>query len=128
MDQIGNSADLQPVRLGKFFQVRTARHGAVFIEYLDNHCRRFLSGQARQVTAGFRMPGAGQHATGLRHQGENMARLYDVLRFGVRLDRRFNGTRPIIGRDTGGDTLGRLDGQGEVGRQLRLIVSHHQWQ
>ena len=44
----------------KILKLRTARHRAVIVHDLDDHRRRFKSGQARQITARLSMSGAGR--------------------------------------------------------------------
>ena len=74
------------------------------------------------------MPGPGQHAAGLGHQGKDVARLDDVRGFGVGAHGGAHGQGPVIGGDSGGDALGGLDGDGEVGAVAVFGVGDHQRQ
>ena len=77
-DQVLDGADFKIMFLGEFFQIRTARHGAVFIEDFHDHGAGVETGKAGEVAAGFGMTGAGEHATGLGHQRKDMAGLDNV--------------------------------------------------
>jgi hypothetical protein len=81
--------------------------------------------QPGQIAASLGVAGAGQHAAGLRGQRKNMAGLVDVLRPGVGLHRDLDGARAIVRGNAGGDALGRLDRNGEVGVVLRGVVADH---
>ena len=72
--------------------------------------------------------GTRQPAARLRHQRENMTRLHHVLSARIRLDRGQHGMRPVVRRNTGGNALGGFYRYGEIGRQLGLVVAHHQRQ
>jgi hypothetical protein len=63
----------------KLLQVGAARHRAVLVQDLDDHRRRRESGEARQVAARFRVPGARQHAARLRHQRKHVPGLAQIL-------------------------------------------------
>ena len=77
-DQVGNRADGQAVLARKRFELRAARHAAVFIHDFDDQSGRFEPGQARQIDARLGVPGAAQHAAGFGHQRKDIARLADV--------------------------------------------------
>ena len=55
------------------------------------------------------MPGAGQHAAGLRHDREDMAGLPQVFRARVGRDSRLDGFGPVMRRNAGRDALGGFD-------------------
>lgn len=110
------------------FQLRAARHAAVRVEHFHQHAGRFQPGQHRQVAGRFGMAGAGQHAAGLGDQREDMPRLAQILRFGIRPHRGAHGVCAVVGGDAGGHAFGRLDADGEVGLELRGVVAHHRRQ
>ena len=127
-DQVGDRAELQAMQLRELLELRPARHGAVFVQDLDDHGRRLEPGDAHEVAAGFGVPGSGQHATGLRHQREDVARLAQVLGTGVRGDGRADRVRPVVCRDARRNPLRRLDRQREVRRLVGVGLAHHQRQ
>ena len=127
-NEIGNGAHLQAMGLGKLLKVGAACHGAVFIENLDDHRSRRAARQARQVTAGLGVSGAGQHATGLRHQREDMPRLDQVFGTGIGLDGGAHGLGAIVRGNAGGHPFGRLDRHREIGRERTGVVVDHERQ
>ena len=127
-DQVGDGADLQAMLASKLDQVRQARHGAVFLHDLADHGGRREARQCPQVTAGLGVAGACQHATGTRHDGEDVARLHDVGRLGIRGHGGLDGACPVGRRDAGGHAFGRLDGHREVGAHLGAVDGRHQRQ
>ena len=61
------------------FEIRASRHGAVVVEDLDDHGGRLEAREPREIAARLGMAGARQHAAGLRHEREDVARLTQVL-------------------------------------------------
>ncbi|MCW0417050.1 hypothetical protein NB689_002804 [Xanthomonas sacchari] len=127
-DQVGDRAHLQPVGAGERFQLRTPRHAAVGIEHFHQHAGRLQPRQHRQVAGGLGVAGTGQHPARLGDQREDVAGLAEVVRLGVRLDRGAHGVGAVVGGDAGGDALGGLDADGEVGMELRGIALDHRRQ
>ena len=68
---------------------------------------------------------AHQHAAGLRDQREHVPRLDDVLGLRILRGGHLHGERPVVRRDAGGDALGGLDRDGEVGAVARAVLLHH---
>ena len=64
-NQVGDGANADPVFARENFEVGPARHGSIFIEDLDNRCRRFETGKPCEVAAGFGMSSSCEHAAGL---------------------------------------------------------------
>ena len=64
-------------------QVRQARHRAVVAHDLAQHRRGRQAREAREVAARLGVPGAHQHAAGLRDEREHVARLDDVGRLRI---------------------------------------------
>ena len=127
-DQILDGADLEVMLAGESLQIAAPRHAAIFIQNLDDHRRRFESGQTRQIAAGFGVACARQYAARARHQREDMPRLHQILRLCIRLHCGLHGNRAVRRRDAGGDAFGRFDGDGEIGFQRGGVVAHHQRQ
>ena len=128
LDEIRNGADFQAMFGGEFHQIVTARHAAVFVQNLDDRRRRLEAGKPRQITAGLGMPGTGQHASGLRHEGKDMPRLHDVLRLRIRRDSGTDCQCPVVGGNTGGYAFSRFDGDSEIGTVTIVGAVDHQRQ
>ena len=128
VNQISNRADFQVVRLRKHQQIRQPRHAAIVVHDFANHRRRCQACQRRQITARFGVPGAHQHATGLRHHRKNMPRLNNVGRLRIPRHRRLNRARAVGRRNAGRHALRRLDRDGEIGAVFGAIVARHRRQ
>ena len=128
VDQVRDGADLDAMGGCEGFEVRTARHAAVFIEDLDDDRGGFKAGQPGQVTTRLRMARAHQDPTGLGHHREDVPRLHQVTRLRLRGDRSAHGRGTIGRRDAGGHALGGLDRDGEGGAMGGLAVGDHQRQ
>ncbi len=113
---------------GEHFQLRAARHAAIRVQDLHQHAGRFQPGQHGHVHGRLGVAGAGQHAARLSDQREDVARLVQVRRLGVGLHRGTDGVRAVMRRDAGGDALGGLDADREIGLELRGIGLHHRRQ
>ena len=127
-DEVGDGAELDAVLLGEQLQIRAARHGAVFVEDLDDDGRRLVTGQPGQIATGLGVAGTGQHATVLCHQREDVAGLHQIGGLGVRCDSRLHGDGAVGGGDAGGYPFGRFDGHGEGGGELGIVAIDHQRQ
>jgi hypothetical protein len=127
-DQVGDRADHQAVLVREALEVGTARHRAVLVQDLDDHGRGLEAGEACKIAAGLGVAGAGQHASGLRHQREYVAGLAQVVRTGLGRDRGPDRVRAVEGGDAGRHTLGGLDGQREIGALVEIGVADHQRQ
>ena len=127
-NQVGDRTDANTALARKALEVRPARHAAVFVQDLDDHGGRFEPGKPREIAAGFGMPGTRQDAARLRHDGENMTRLAEVVGAGVRRDRRPDRAGAIVRGYAGRYSFGRLDRDCEIGRVVFIGLRHHQWQ
>ena len=125
MDQVGNRADFQIVFAGEFEQIGQARHAAVILHDLADDRGRRQAGQRGQVAAGFGMACAHQHAALLRFQRKNMARLHDIKRLCRLGHGDLDRLGAVGGGNTGGDALGRLDRDGEVGAEGGAVAARH---
>ena len=104
-DEVRDRADGEPMHRGKALELGAARHRAVLVQDLDDHRGGLEAREAREVAAGFRVAGAGQHAAGARHQREHVAGLAQVLRPRAGRDRGLHRVRAILRRDAGRDAL-----------------------
>ncbi len=112
--------------LGKGAQVWKAGHAAVVVQDLADHARRGMARQLGEVAAGLGMAGAGQHATGLSHQGKDVTRLNEVLGLGCRRHGSKNGGCTVCRTDAGGHPPGGLNGHRKCGGMGRaVLVNHH---
>ena len=119
---------LRPCSAANSQQVGQARHRAVVVHDLAQHRGRREAGEPREVAAGLGVAGAHQHAAGLRDQRKHVARLHDVLGRALRRGGDLDGQRAVVRRDAGGDALGGLDRDGEVGAVARAVVLDHRAQ
>ena len=128
LDEIGDGPELESMALGDPFEVGSPRHRSVLVEDLDEHRGRLESRQPRQIAAGLRMAGAGEHAAGLRHQWKDVARLDEVGRPCARADRGPDRRGAVRGGNPRRDAGGGVDGDGELGALRFTIVADHQLQ
>ena len=128
LNEIGDRADLQPVRVRERNEVRQARHVAVVLEDLADHRRRRAASQARQIASAFGVAGARQHAAVLRHQRKNMPRLHQIVGGGIRPHGRLHSPRAVGRGNTRRNTQGSLDGNCERRTVSRTVVRDHQRQ
>ena len=125
-DQVGDRDHLQVVLRAVVDQVGHARHRPVLVHHLADHPGRDQAGEPGEVDRRLGLTGALQDAAVLRLQREDVARLDQVPRLGVRIDRHLDRPRPVGGRDPGGDALASLDGDREGGLERRLVLGGHQ--
>ncbi|SST08960.1 Uncharacterised protein [Acinetobacter baumannii] len=128
MDQVGDGADLDPVLGGERLQFGPASHAAVVVHHLADHPGRLEPGHPRQVAGRLGVPGASQGTARLGHQREDVAGADDVGGHGVLRRRSLHGAGAVRGGDAGGDALGGLDGDSELGAEAGAVALHHQRQ
>ena len=126
LDQIGNGADLQPMRGGKALQLGQACHGAVFVHDFANHRRRRTARHAREVAARLGMACAHEHAAFYRLNRKDVPGLHDVLRRA--LDGHFDGARAVGGRDARGNPLRGFDRRGKRCAVACAVAAGHRRQ
>jgi hypothetical protein len=80
LDEICDGANLEAVLLGEFQQRRQSRHRAIVVHDFADDPDWAGSRQHHQIHRGFRMTGTLEHPAGLGAQGENVARLYQIIR------------------------------------------------
>src|SRR5690606_22183452 len=125
-NEVRNRAYAHTVLAREGFEVRPARHAAVFVEDFNDSGSRFKAGEPRQVAARLRVPGAREYAAWLRHDGEDVPGLAKMLRARIGRYGNLHGAGAVVRRNTGGDALGCLDGDREVGRVPAIGIVHHQ--
>ena len=124
-DQVGHSDYLEPVLGREYLQIGHAGHGAVVLHDLTDHSGGGKAGQTGQVHRTLGLAGAHQHAAPAGPEGKDVTGAHQILGAGIRVHRRADGVRAVMGADTGGDALGGLDGHGEGGLKGRLVFAHH---
>ena len=112
---------------GQLFQLRAARHGAVFAEDFADHAGRLESRQPRQVHAGLGLAHALQHAAGPGLEGEHVAGPPQVGRHGLGVDGHLDGGGAVGRADAGGhaEALGRVHAHREGGVLAFGVLLHH---
>ena len=126
-DQVGDRDHLELVLRAVALEVGHARHRAVVVHHLADHAGRVEPGSRARSTAASGLPGALEHAAGLRLQREDVARLDEVLR--PRAPRSI-ATWIVWARSCAeirvGDALARLDRDRERRLEGRLVLGRHQ--
>jgi hypothetical protein len=83
------------------------------------------AGQPRQVATGLGVTGAGQHATFLGAQREDVAGLHQIFSAGIRRHGSRDRAGSVSGGNAGGDTDGCFNRYGECGAEHAAIARHH---
>src|SRR5690625_5053748 len=113
---------------GKSEQIIPTSHGAIFVQDLDNYRSQLKACQPSKIATGLGMACSGQNPARLSHEGENMPRLTDIFRLGVRRHRSLHCASAISRRNTGRDTGDGFYGKREVGGMLAVRAVDHQRQ
>ncbi len=124
-NQIGDGADFHPVGLGEGDQIGQARHRPVVVHHLADHPGRIEPRQARDIHRRLGMARAHQHAAVLGYQRKDVPRADHILGALGQVDGHRHGAGAVMGRDAGGHALARLDGHGEGGGVLGLVLEGH---
>ena len=127
-NEVGDRPHFQAMLGGKHLQLRTPRHRAVLVEDLNQHACWLQTSQQCQIRGRFGMPCPRQHAARLCGQREDVAGLMQVFGLSIRRHRGADRMCAIVGGNTGGDALGRLDRHREVGAKGGRVVRHHRRQ
>ena len=125
MNQIGDSADFEPMLLGKRDQFRQTGHAAIVVHDFTDDRGRFQTGHLCQIAAGFGMSGTDQHAPGLCGQREYVAGLNQIGRFRVPRHGSQHGGRTVMRRNACRHALRRLDGHRKCRAVRSAVVAHH---
>ncbi len=118
----------RPCSCGELHQVGQARHRAVVLDDLADHRGGRQARQRREIAAGLGVAGAHQHAAGLGHDREHVARLDDVLGPRVVRDGGEDRAGAVGRRNARGDAFGRFDADGERRAVLGAVAVGHQRQ
>src|SRR6516225_2039715 len=86
----------------EFDELWHARHRAVFIHDFADDAGRIETGDARQVHGGFGLSGTNEHAAITSTQGEHVPRASEIMRTGLRVNRRQDGYSAVGSADAGG--------------------------
>ena len=124
LNEIGDAAQLEAVLASELDQRRAVGKFTRGIEHIGDNRRRRESRDTGVIDGALRVPGAIQHAAGLRHQREDVPGLDNIRGPGVRGDRNLHRVRPIRRGDTCSNALRRLDGQSKAGRVLVPAIDH----
>jgi len=124
-DQRFDGSNFQVVLFGKGLKFGKAGHGTVFVENFTNNPGGVEAREAGQVDRCFGMTGAPENSSGVSLERENVSGAHKVLRFGKGIGEDGNGLGPICGTDSSGNSLGRIDGDGEVCPLRFVIALHH---
>ena len=116
--------ELQIELPGELYQLGCAHHGAVFAHDLAAQTALLKTGQTHQIHCGLGVAVALQHAVGLCHQWEHMARPAEVGRAGAGLHHGARGQPALLRRDArcGVDVV---DGHGEGGFVVVGVLGDH---
>nr|GEU28391.1 DEAD-box ATP-dependent RNA helicase, putative [Tanacetum cinerariifolium] len=117
--------DRHPVQVGEMLDVGAAHHGAVGIHQLAQHGRRLQAGHGGQVHRAFGMSLAGQYAARRGAQREHVARVDQVVRFGVGRDGGADGGHAVRSRDAGGHAVARFDRHRERRAIAAAVIERH---
>ena len=127
-DEIGNRAKLEVVALCKRHQIGQPCHGAVVVHDLADHRRRIQAGLARNIDRRLGVAGAYQRAALTCHQRKDVPRRHDIVAAAFRIDSHRDGACAVVRRDTGGNSLARLDRDGKCRLVPRAVMRAHEWQ
>ena len=120
-DEVGDSRDLEPVKLRKLNEVRQPRHRAVIVHDLADDAGRIETGKPRDIDSRLGVPRTHQNTAIPRHQRKYMAGRNDVRCAFGRVDGNGNGMGAVVRRDAGRNALTRFDGNGK-GRLVPRLV------
>ena len=125
LDQVGDRADLEAVRLREHEEIGKPRHRAVGVHDLAQHRRGSEARRAPRGRSMLRCARAREHAARLRDQRKHVSRLHDVggLRVGRR--RHADRVRAIRGGNARGDAVRRFDRHREIGAVHRAVLRDH---
>ncbi len=128
LDEVGDGDHLQAVPLAVRDQVRDTGHRPVVVHDLADDAARIQAGEPCEVDGGLGLADALEHAAGLRAQREHVARLHEVVRRRIGMDRDLDRVAAVGGRDAGRHAFARLDADRERGAERRLVVVGHRAQ
>ena len=128
IDEGLDRADFEIVFFGELEQLGKTGHGAVLVENLADDAGGLESGEAGEVNGGLGVSGAAEDAALLRLEREDVAGTDEIARLGEGIGEDLNGAGPVGGADPGGDAVGGIDRDGEIGAVRFGVPSHHEGQ
>ena len=124
-DQTLDRTNAQLVLFLELHQFRQARHRPIVVQNFAKHAGRLQPRHPGEIDRCFGVTGAPQNAAFLRSQGEDMTRLDEILRHGLRFRDRADGRRAIMGADSRGHAFRRVDRDGKIGPIHFSILRDH---
>ena len=124
-DEFGDGEHLQVVLAAELGKLRNARHGAVVVHDLADDAGGNQSGETREIDRGFGLSGADQHSTFAGAKRKRVAGTREIVRTSGGIDGDFDGLRAIVGGDSGGHAVVRVDGLGEGGAEVGGVLGRH---
>ena len=126
LDQIGDRDHQQLVPLGELRQLGHAGHRAVVIHDFADDAGGIQPADPRQIDRRFGLPGANEHAPGLRAQRKHVPRPREVRWLRPRVDGGKDRIRAIARGNTGARRVFRFDRHAERRAQPRGVLIDHQ--
>ena len=125
LDQVGDRDQLDVVALAELDQVGHARHRPVLVHHLADDSGGDQPGEPGEVDGRLGLAGSLEHAAGAGAERKDVARVDEIVRAPVRIDRGLDRPRAVGGRDPRRHALAGLDRDGECGLERRLVVLGH---
>ena len=124
-DQLRHREHFHFVGAAEFDQVGHAGHGAVVFHDFADDAGGNHAGQPRQIDGGFGLAGADEDSSFAGSQRKHVAGPRQIGGSGCGVDGYFDGVGAIVGGDSGGHALARVDGFAESGAVLRGVFAGH---
>lgn len=106
-------------------QFGEAGHGAILVENFAEHAGGGQAGEDGEVDGRLGVAGALQDAARSGAEGKDVARLDQLVGGRVRVADDADGGAAVSGTDAGGDSLGGIDGDGEIGAVAFPVIGDH---
>src|SRR6266853_3111546 len=110
----------------KLDELGHAGHGAVFVHDFADDAGIIEAGDAREIDAGFGLPGADEDAAVAGAQRKHVPRPREILWLGLGIDCGKDSYGSVGGADAGGDSDARVDGFAERSTMDRSIDRRHE--
>ena len=124
-DELGDRDHGKAVLFRELHDLAPAHHRAVVIDQFAEDADGIELGETAQVDGGLGMAGAHQDAAVPGDQREDVAGAHEVLGADIGIEDGAHRVAALLGGDAGGQALAVVDGDGEGGRQRRLVVGDH---
>ena len=125
-DDVAHGGDLEAVLFGEDLELGHAGHGAVFVHDFADDAGGLEAGELGKIDAAFGLARALEHAAGAGAQRKDVAWGHEVFGTGAVGHGRTDGMGAVGCGDAGGHAVAGLDGDGEVGAELRVVVLDHE--